>query len=340
MDSFIFLQKNFLFLDKDDSWETKKNDELSIAIDIKYGRFGNNYITLKKILIIALYFKDKVQKIFLSIATANMYKFHAQYIKDDKYSYITMINGIDDIKNKKNIISPINGDETIFFSDVSEFLGDNNINEINAKNIIRRSLKCNTQIEIDPDILFIHVRGGDIFRDGGTSVVHCKYRQPPLIWYLECILAHKQRYKNCIVMIISEDRKNPCVAAIIQWCAHSNIKCIANINSLEKDYSLLMNAQSLVISKSSFLIPCLDLNKKLKFVYKFNFDWCKQGTYINSDEWLSTPGQIDKMINISLDELTLPDNLYETAQDTASIIVDWHNKNRYIMPLDFDHISF
>jgi hypothetical protein len=303
------LKENFSFLREEDSWETVENpNEVSIAIQIRFGRFGNHYNTLKKILLIALYFR--IPMVYLHINKENMFSFTSPYT--------TVINSINDIKNKKNILLPKGGDKAIFYCDVSTLFGENNIYEINAKNIIRKSLKCNKHTLISDNILCIHIRGGDIFRDNATQIINMRYRQPPLAWYFACISAHKQRHENCIVMIISEDRKNPCIAAIMEWCTHNGIKYRANINSLEKDYTLLMNAKALVASKGTFLLPCLDLNKNLTLIYAFNFDWCANGTYIEKGEWNSTPEQIDRMLNMSLDELALPEDLYELAKQTAA----------------------
>ena len=284
-----------------DSWETIKNNELSIAIDIQYGRFGNNYSTLKKILIIALYFR--IKKIFLKIRTESMFKFNSKYI--------TIVDKIDNI-NKKFVIAPNNGDKTIFFSNVSGFVGRDNINEQIAKKIISDQLNINKSLVLDENILVIHIRGGDIFNE--TRPVHHLYRQPPLVWYLACILSHKQRHSNCTVMIISEDRKNPCVNGVIRWCKSVGIRCIAKINSLEKDYTFLMNARALVVSNGTFASPCLDLNKNLTLVYRFNFNWCKEFTYIADREWKNTPEQRKLMLDMPLEHIEFPDDLYELAK--------------------------
>ena len=309
MDDFAFLKENFSFLREEDSWETIENpSEVSITIHIRFGRFGNKYNTLKKILIIALYFR--IPMVYLHISMKNVFAFTSPHI--------TMINSLDDIKNKKNVLLSNGGDKEIYYCDVSAFFGANNAYESNAKNILRASLKYHKRTLISDNMLRIHIRGGDIFRDSMTPVINIRYRQPPLAWYFACITAHKQRHENCIVMIISEDRKNPCIAAIIEWCAHNGIKYRANINSLENDYTLLMNARFLVASKGTFLLPCLDLNENLTLIYAFNFDWCAEGTYIEKGEWKSSPEQIDRMLNMSLDELALPEDLYELAKQTAA----------------------
>ena len=278
-----FLKENFSFIHAEDSWgDINSFNELSIAIDIQYGRFGNNYITLKKALIIALHFR--IRKIFLKIKTENMFSFNSQYV--------TIVDNINNI-NKKCVIKPRNGDKSIFSIDISRFVGKNNINEQIAKKIILDQLKFNKSLVFDENILVIHIRGGDIFRKYEASsdhpgylrykAVHPGYRQPPLAWYAACILSHKQRHGNCTVMIISEDRKNPCVDGIIRWCKSLDIRCVAKINTLEKDYTFLMNARALVVSEGTFTWPCLDLNTNLSLVYKFNFDWCKEGSYIAAD---------------------------------------------------------
>jgi hypothetical protein len=309
MDDFAFLQDNFSFLRAEDSWETiASSSEVSIAIHISFGRFGNNYNTLKKILLVALHFR--VQRLYLHISTEEMFAFASPWI--------TMINSAEDIQNKKNVLLPNGGDKAIFFCDVSGFFGVNNVHEIDAKNILRASLKCARPTPVHDNMLCIHVRGGDIFRDHAVSLINLRYRQPPLVWYFACIAAHRQRHEDCIVMLISEDRKNPCIVPIMQWCAQNGIKCRANINSLENDYTLLMNARALVASKGTFLLPCLDLNEHLAFVYVFDFAWCAEGTYIEEGQWRSTPEQIGRMLNLSPDELALPEDMYELAKQTAA----------------------
>ena len=75
-----------------------------------------------------------------------------------------------------------------------------------------------------------------------------------------------------------------------------------------------MNAKTLIMSKGVFTWPCLELNKNLTLVYDFNFDWCREGTYIDADKWESTPEQINQMLTMTMDDIALPDDLYELAK--------------------------
>ena len=64
------------------------------------------------------------------------------------------------------------------------------------------------KVNVDPDDLYIHIRGGDIF----NSFNPCStYAQPPLCFYEKII--NKNKFKN--IYIISVDRKNVVLNALL-----------------------------------------------------------------------------------------------------------------------------
>ena len=111
--------------------------------------------------------------------------------------------------------------------------------------------------ESNENDLYIHIRSGDIF----SSFIHGNYAQPPLCFY-EFII-NNFHFKK--IFIISEDRKNPVIDALLN--KYSNISFLHK--DFNNDVSYIINAYNLVISSSSFSLNLARLSKKLKklFVY-------------------------------------------------------------------------
>ena len=113
-------------------------------------------------------------------------------------------------------------------------------------------------VTIDPNDLYIHIRGGDIFHFLPLKT----YSQPPLCFYEKVINSNK--FKN--IYIIAADQRNPVLSALIN--KYPNIKFQSN--NLEYDISLLAHAYNIVLSISSFCISAIKFNGNLKNVYEFD----------------------------------------------------------------------
>jgi hypothetical protein len=120
--------------------------------------------------------------------------------------------------------------------------------------LVRNLPKVNPQ----PDELYIHLRGGDIFKVNPSTT----YAQPPLCFYEKII--KNNTYKN--IYILSMDRKNVVLDALMN--KYNNI--IFNQNSYEYDLSLLINAFNIVASVSSFIISAIKFNDNLKDLWEYD----------------------------------------------------------------------
>ena len=113
-------------------------------------------------------------------------------------------------------------------------------------------------INMDPDDLYIHIRGGDVFRVAPVPM----YGQPPLCFYERIMKSFK--FKN--IYIVANDQKNTVFHTLIK--KYPNI--IYQKNGLEHDISLLTHAFNIVLSISSFSLSSIKFNDNLKNVYEFD----------------------------------------------------------------------
>ena len=124
-----------------------------------------------------------------------------------------------------------------------------------AKEEILRNLP---KVDVDPDDLYIHLRGGDVFRIAPVQT----YAQPPLCFY-ETII-NNTKFKN--IYIIAKDKRNSVFHPLIK--KYPNI--IHQSNKLEHDISLLTHAYNLALSISSFSISSVKFNDNLKNLYEYD----------------------------------------------------------------------
>ena len=70
--------------------------------------------------------------------------------------------------------------------------------------------------KVPENALVVHIRSGDIF-DNNTE--HHKYGQPPCNYYLDAISMRNWSK----VIVIAEDRKNPCGSDLVSWAQQSKV---------------------------------------------------------------------------------------------------------------------
>ena len=91
--------------------------------------------------------------------------------------------------------------------------------------------------------LVLHVRSGDIFRGNGASR---HYLQPPYSFYVKCIESSE---KNHILLVTEKDRRNPIINQLEKDFSN-NISI--QTSSLKEDVKAILQAEELVLAKSSF----------------------------------------------------------------------------------------
>lgn len=116
------------------------------------------------------------------------------------------------------------------------------------------------KIVVNPKDLFIHIRGGDIFKYKSNKGMN--YAQPPLCFYQSII--DYFTFRN--IFIISQDKKNPIINLLIKMFK----QIIIAKNSINIDISLLLNAYNIVGSISSFFTTLIIINDNLKILWEYD----------------------------------------------------------------------
>ena len=111
---------------------------------------------------------------------------------------------------------------------------------------------------IDPEALYIHIRGGDIFQSFPSQY----YAQPPLCFYEKLI--NNGRFKK--IHIVSMDTSNVVINVLTK--KYKNI--IHNMNNMEYDLSLLSHAFHIALSVSTFVVSAIKLNDYLKDIWEYD----------------------------------------------------------------------
>ena len=115
------------------------------------------------------------------------------------------------------------------------------------------------KVNIDPNALYINLRGGDIFR----MATNTHYSQPPLCFYEKII--NNNKFSN--IYIISNDRQNVVLDALIN--KYNNI--IFRHDNYESDIASLVQASNVVASVSSFFFAAIKFNDNLKNLWEYDF---------------------------------------------------------------------
>ena len=170
----------------------------------------------------------------------------------DKTSNITIMQGSNVNCENKNILCLYEVSWSVFFPRIF-------IPQVRTELIKLEILSNLPKVKIEKNELFIHIRGGDIFK----SEIENVYAQPPLCFY-EKILNNSECFKK--IYIISMDRANVVVDALLK--KYKNI--IHKINNFEYDISLLCHAYNIVLSVSSFVLSSIKLNDNLKNIWEFD----------------------------------------------------------------------
>ena len=134
----------------------------------------------------------------------------------------------------------------------------------NRFNVIKSEILKNLpKVKVDPNDLYIHIRGGDIFSKDASSPSYApSYAQPPLCFYTQII--EKNNFSK--IHIISEDNLNPIINKLLT--KYKNI--IHQNNTLENDISYLVHAYNIVASISSFITSIIKLNDNLVKFWEYD----------------------------------------------------------------------
>ena len=232
-------------------------------------RFGNELVRFNKLIFYAELIG--VKKIILN-SDNNLYIKNT--IHDEKYNLTIEVRNYADIYNYnyqdyQNMILHM---ENPMFNQMytcsnyfpNLFFIFFNLKVENRFGVIKNEILNNLpKVKINENDLYIHIRGGDIFKDNATNSGYASsYAQFPLCFYTKIIDENKFNK----IYIISEDKLNPIVNKLLE--KYKNV--IYNNNTLEQDISYLSHAYNIVGSVSSFIISIIKLNSNLKFYWEYD----------------------------------------------------------------------
>ena len=170
----------------------------------------------------------------------------------NKQSNITIMQGSNVDCNNKNVFCIDEVSWNIYYPRII-------IPQVRTQIIKEEILRNLPPVNTDLNELYIHIRGGDIFKDFFVS----SYAQPPLCFY-EKVINSNNFFKK--IYIISIDKSNVVIDALLKKYKY----IIYKQNKIEYDVSLLCHAYNIVISVSSFVLSSIKLNDNLKNIWEYD----------------------------------------------------------------------
>lgn len=176
-----------------------------------------------------------------------------------------------------------------------------------ARKYIYPILKLDKKLDGDfNDVLFIHIRSGDIF----STFIHKNYVQPPVSFYK--LIINSKQWKN--IILISEDDVNPCINELK---SQYDVKHYQTKNITET-ISIITHAINLVIGFGTFGYMMAYLSLNLKHLYlplycnrffpdndvQFDLHFVDIKNYINIGDWTASIEQCDLMINHNINDVS------------------------------------
>jgi hypothetical protein len=158
------------------------------------------------------------------------------------------------------------------------------------------------------NVLHIHIRSGDIFTDAGG---HRAYVQPPLAYYRQVLSHFQQTHRAPNVVLVFEDRRNPCVDALCDTLDKAGIAHFVLCGDFEDAVGELLSATSLAMGFGTFAPMIALASTRLRRIYAFRRvsdrqSFAAKGTeifvgrdtrdYIAPDTWRNSPDQRRRMI--------------------------------------------
>jgi len=198
------------------------------------------------------------------------------------------------------------------------------------RQVIQRYIVPHLTIQTKPserkDCLAVHLRSGDVFGDRP----HPSYVQPPLAFYKHVIEDARERLGITRVLLVFEDRKNPCVDSLEKYVVQSGLTLEMQSGTFLEDVSALMSAKNLAFGYGTFGIGICLMSSVSEAVYVFGtsgFPYSKldtikhlhvyedvSGTYPQPGEWTASRQQRDLMVSLPASAVKLVEEVSPTQQ--------------------------
>jgi hypothetical protein len=229
---------------------------ISLYVQEQYGRFGNNVHQILHALIVAR--KLSIKHIFC--------KFYLDKVKTKQIFIDDMAIefGVDQAPEPPQISATM-----FYLQGFEKFISviDHNKVKQDAEKL-SRALKLNVPSELrswNRKLVVFHFRSGDIF----STDINPIYAQPPLSYYTKVFDHICDTMEDFDVCVAYEDSRNPCIENFKKFLNERHVSYRTSSSSFEQDAKLIISANCIVSSYSSFCDMLALMNENLDRWYAF-----------------------------------------------------------------------
>ncbi len=119
---------------------------------------------------------------------------------------------------------------------------------------------------LDAGTVVVHIRSGDLFAGEGA---HPGYVQPPLAYYIAALEHAAAQHPVRRVIIVHEDRANPCVDALEAQLASTGTPSTMQSGTLREDTATIFAARRLIVGYGTFAPALIAQSRCAEAVYFF-----------------------------------------------------------------------
>lgn len=119
-------------------------------------------------------------------------------------------------------------------------------------------------------VIALHFRSGDIFANVGTDGwIPGLYVMPPASFYITAVEYARSHFGVTDVRIVYEDRQNPAIQAVEDYCTRTNIPFVSQSSHLIEDWSTLLASKYLAVPFGTFAEAAALLSADLRALFSF-----------------------------------------------------------------------
>jgi len=121
---------------------------------------------------------------------------------------------------------------------------------------------------VDAGTVVVHIRAGDLFSAEGQGG-HAGYVQPPLAYYVAALEHAAAQQPVSRVILVHENRANPCVAALEAHLAAAGIPCTMQSGTLRADSATIFGARRIISGHGTFVAALIAQSAQVETLYFF-----------------------------------------------------------------------